>query len=184
MPDIQHSNAHISNGVDVAVHADAVQVVDSRIQSHAHTSASPHPSSCHSFSSLLLSRAIGEQDAADRLRAAAEWLDTPSHLMCSVDDVGPATSSRRSSLTDDDLPMVVQPPQFFRSVVPDLRDHLPRSLDSRPPVSYPTPRLPTLSQAAGVESRRHSGQPSIGQKRPAVNSIGSSASNAIIIDDD
>jgi hypothetical protein len=183
VPDIQHRNAHIANGLDVAVHADAVQVVGSRIQSHAHASASPHPSSSHGYSSLLLSRAIGEQDAADRLRAAAEWLDTPSHMLCSVDDVGPASSSRRSSLTDDDLPMV-QPPQFFHSAAPDLRDHLPRSSDSRPPLSFPTPRLPTSSQAANVESRRHTVQPSIGQKRPAVNSTGSSASNAIVIDDD
>jgi hypothetical protein len=156
------------------------------------------PPASGSSPALQLSRVIGQQDAADRLRAAADWLDARSDTPCS-DDLPMAaapSSGRRDSITDDDMPLVL-PPQHL------LAPGLLSSVDVRSALAYAAQGFPRqVGGSSGVpvvasafehrhetqrvsgDVRRHVGQTSIGQKRPAPNSMGSSASNAIVIDDD
>lgn len=157
-------------------------------------------SATNSNPALQLSRAIGQQDAADRLRAAAEWLDARSDTPCSDDlpMVVAPSSGRRDSLADDDMPLV-PPPQHVLAPWPSAVETRPAA--ARAAQGFVDPRqanggssLPAASRVvdyrheqqrkADLDARRPVGQPSIGQKRPAPNSLGSSASNAIVIDDD
>jgi hypothetical protein len=150
---------------------------------------------------LQLSRAIGQQDAADRLRAAAEWLDARSDTPCSDDlpAVFTALSGGRDSIGDDDMPLVL-PPQHLMApgrpsnfvdnrpaVTRAVQEPVPRQVgggSGLPAVSRVVENRPELLLRTTSDARRQVGQPSIGQKRPAPNSLGSSASNAIVIDDD
>ena len=167
----QPRNAPVSAS-DAASHTASIEHAAHVTQSHAHARPSSAPSGSNGYSSLLLSRAIGEQDAAVRLRAAAEWLDASSGATSFYDL--PA-----EVITEDDLPLV-QPPQHL------LPSGAPHAMDSRPPAAqgrFSSKDMGALSHA-NMENRRQVSQPSIGQKRPAPNAIGSSASNAIVIDDD
>jgi hypothetical protein len=189
----------MSNGVDVvgptAANA-SIGDASNIIQSVVHACPTAVSSGSTGFSSLLLSRAIGEQDAANRMRAAAEWLDARSDPLGGDDLILQMSSTdKRGSINDDDLPLVQQPQHLVAA-------ELPLRMDIRPPAPYnqtthatqgrSTSRQPgggnggvdVHQVAANMGNRQRVAQPSIGQKRPAPNSIGSSASNAIVIDDD
>lgn len=175
-------------------------VIPNRGDMNTLQSSSDAASAAISNPALQLSRVIGQQDAADRLRAAAEWLDARSDTPCSDDlpAVIAALSGGRDSIGEDDMPLVL-PPQHL--MAPGQPSHF---VDNRPAVTRavqePIPRqvggggVPAVSRVVenrpehqlrtASDARRQVSQPSIGQKRPAPNSLGSSASNAIVIDDD
>jgi hypothetical protein len=172
----------MSNGVDVvgptaanASFGDAGDIM----QSGVHERPPAVSSRGTGFSSLLLSRAIGEQDAANRMRAAAEWLDARSD---------PLGGDEMDSVADDDLPLVQQPQHLVAPELPLSYQRLPAPYNHTTSVSRQvgggSSGANVQQVAANMGNRQHIAQPSIGQKRPAPNSIGSSASNAIVIDDD
>jgi hypothetical protein len=185
---VQHSVVNVANGGDgdPGQHAAAAEAADRVICSDAHarplSAASSNASNALTLSAENLSRVIGQQVAEVRLRAAAEWVDARADSPWN-DDFSIAASAeagRRDSFADDDMPLVQPPPHL-------LQARLPPAIDSRPTTAHLRP-LPAHINSMDrrrwdPDTRRFVDAPSIGSKRPA-SALGSSASNAIVIDDD
>ena len=185
--------AHIADGSDIGVRAAAAEAASNANLANPWSAPSGAEGTIGNSSHVLtlsaenLSRVIGQQDAADRLRAAAEWVDARADTPCSDDlpMVASAAAGRRESFADDDLPLVQPPPHMLQPVLP------PR-MDGRPAAAHVMQVRPLPNYVVNVkhrprwdaDGRRYVDSPSIGSKRPASNSMGSSASNAIVIDDD
>jgi hypothetical protein len=180
----------------------AAKFAGSLNESDVHARSSAAASGLSNGPSLHLSRVIGEQDAADRLRAAAAWIDARPEWPCG-DDLPLATSAsgRRHSIAEDedDVPLVQVPQHLLAAGVPSRPESMPavaQAMQGRAAfnevvgssggalVSNVSESSHQKQHRTNVQGGRHADRPSVGQKRPAPDSLGSSASNAILIDDD
>jgi hypothetical protein len=169
-------------------------------ESDVHARSSTAPSGLSNRPSLHLSRVIGEQDAADRLIAAAAWIDARSESPCDDDlPLVTSVSGRRDSIAEDDMPLVQAPQHLVAAGVPSRPESMPavaQAMQGRAAfnevvgssggalVSNVAESSYQKQHRTNVQGGRHADRPSVGQKRPAPDSLGSSASNAIVIDDD
>ena len=92
--------AHIADGSDIGVRAAAAEAASNANPWSAPSGAEGiigNSSHVLTLSAENLSRVIGQQDAADRLRAAAEWVDARADTPCSDDlpMVASAAAGRR-----------------------------------------------------------------------------------------
>ena len=178
----------------------AAKFAGSLNESDVHARSSAAASGLSNRPSLHLSRVIGEQDAADRLIAAAAWIDARSESPCDDDlPLVTSVSGRRDSIAEDDMPLVQAPQHLVAAGVPSRPESMPavaQAMQGRAAfnevvgssggalVSNVSESSHQKQHRTNVQGGRHADRPSVGQKRPALDSLGSSASNAILIDDD